>query len=90
MGRERLWYKALMPEGGASDVGEAIAHYARANKVQQLRGWEMLMWHPKQCLVDGLGISKQALQSLLCFHKEIMFLRMHWVMWMQLMFLCHS
>jgi hypothetical protein len=31
--RERIWYRALQPEGGASDVGESILHYVRQNKV---------------------------------------------------------
>ena len=31
--RNNIRYKALEPEGGASDVGLSIKHYAEANKI---------------------------------------------------------
>ena len=34
--RERIFYKALEPEGGASDVGKSLQHYAEANKIDVL------------------------------------------------------
>lgn len=30
---DRIWYKALFPEGGASDVGASLQHYCRDNGV---------------------------------------------------------
>lgn len=33
MERGRIFYKALEPEGGASDVGLSIKHYAQANGI---------------------------------------------------------
>ncbi|KAI3423020.1 hypothetical protein D9Q98_001372 [Chlorella vulgaris] len=31
--RERIFFKALPPEGGASDVGQSVVHYSKANGV---------------------------------------------------------
>eukprot|EP00884_Botryococcus_braunii_P006629 jgi/Botrbrau1/15968/Bobra.0294s0006.1 len=52
--KERIWYRALQPEGGASDVGESILHYARQNKV------DVLVLGNR-----GLGAFKRSMMSLI-------------------------
>lgn len=33
MPKEKVFFKALEPEGGASDVGESIKHYTESNNI---------------------------------------------------------
>ena len=56
MDKAQLFVKALTPEGGASDVGAAIARYAAANGVDVLVVGARGMGAVKRALMGFIGL----------------------------------
>eukprot|EP00887_Chlorella_sp_A99_P000632 scaffold5.g632.t1 len=54
--KSRIFFKALYPEGGASDVGESIVHYAKANKVDLLVVGARGMGAIKRAVMSFVGL----------------------------------
>ena len=54
--KKRLYYAALEPEGGASDVGLSIKHYAEANDVGVVVVGSRGMGAMKRALLSFVGL----------------------------------
>lgn len=54
--KKRIFFKALEPEGGASDVGKSLKHYAEANQIDVLVMGSRGMGAVKRALLSMVGL----------------------------------
>lgn len=56
MPKERIFFKALEPEGGASDIGLSIKHYAEANAIDLVVMGSRGMGAVKRAMYSFMGL----------------------------------